>query len=89
MRELNTFFSGAIFFGYLIIAAFFFRFWRQTRERLFCWFAVAFVLLLVERILLLSRPDTFVHQPQFYVTRLVAFLMIAWAIWEKNRPRVD
>lgn len=85
--ELFHTFSGAIILGYLIIGLFFLRFWRSTCERLFLWFAVAFVILALERVMLLTHPFEWVHDPLFYCTRLTAFLLIAWAIWDKNRPR--
>ena len=84
-NELSLALAGAVVFGYLVIALFFLRFWRQTHQRLFVWFAIAFSLLALERVLLLLEPFAWVHQPQFYCTRLIAFLMIACAIWDKNR----
>ena len=85
-RELSLVFSGAIMLGYAVVALFFLRFWRRTRERLFVWFALAFAILAAERALLLA-PGSWTHQPAVYCTRLVAFLMIAGAIWDQNRAR--
>ena len=85
-HELSLVLSGAIICGYAVVALFFLRFWRQTRERLFVWFAVAFAFLAAERALLVV-PGSWAHQPTIYCTRLVAFLMIAGAIWDRNRAR--
>ena len=85
MHDLSLALSGAVIFGHLLIALFFLRFWRQTRERLFVWFAIAFAILALERTMLSAEPFTWVHQPQVYCTRLIAFVMIACAILDKNR----
>lgn len=85
-QEISLILSGAILLGYLVASLFFFRFWRQTRDRLFACFALAFMILAVERILLIPSSPLYSHSPQLYLTRLVAFVVIIWAIWDKNRP---
>jgi hypothetical protein len=79
--------SGAVLFGYLIAALFFLRFWRQTGARLFACFAIAFVILAVERAMIVTQFVEPIHQPLVYCTRLIAFLVIAGAIWDTNRRR--
>lgn len=88
-HDLTLVASGAILFGYLLIGILFLRFWMKTRERLFAFFAAAFWLLALERILLLSGGDEASRHPVIYVTRLIAFLVIIWAIWDKNRQAAD
>lgn len=85
IRDLSLALSGAILMGCAVIALFFFRFWRRTGERLFGWFATAFLLLVVERVIILTVAPEISHHPLFYCTRLVAFLCIVWAILDKNR----
>jgi hypothetical protein len=46
---LVSFLSGAVTLGFLVAAAFFLRFWRRTHDRLFLAFAVAFMLLAMNR----------------------------------------
>ena len=46
----DTFLSGAISMGFLVISLFFLRFWKRSGDRLFIFFSLAFLLLLVERI---------------------------------------
>lgn len=87
MENLSTALSGAILMACAVIALFFFRFWRRTGERLFGWFATAFLLLVFERVIILTVVPEISHHPLFYCTRLVAFLCIVWAIWDKNRSR--
>lgn len=78
---------GAVAMGFWVAGLFFLRFWRQTRDRLFALFALAFFILSVNRAgLAISalRGETADYQ---YWIRLVAFLLILAAILDKNRPR--
>jgi hypothetical protein len=78
--------SGALAAGYLVASLFFLKFWRETRDRLFAWFAVAFVMLALQRVALawylVRQADTLAN----YVLRLAAFVIILIAIFDKNRP---
>ena len=82
MRELI---SGALVMGYLVAALHFLKFWKRTDDRLFLLFASAFCLLAVQRgalSLLAARPELHIY---LYVMRLLAFLVIIYAIIDKNR----
>ena len=76
--------SGALVMGYSIAAMFFFRYWSQTRDRLFVFFGAAFICLAVQRLILslLADPDAAIA---VYGIRLAAFLLILIAIVDKNR----
>ena len=75
--------AGAAMLNACAIAVFFLRFWRKTRDRLFAWFAVAFILLGIERIsILFLGAETYF--PVYFI-RLAAFLLIICGILEKNR----
>lgn len=81
------FISGAIMMACWVAGLFFLRFWRKTGDRLFAIFGLAFWMLAGERVILaLINPEnearTFV-----YVIRLFAFILILWAILDKNRSR--
>ena len=77
--------SGFLVAGYLVAALFFLRFWTQSRDRLFAMFAAAFVLLAIQR-LALTVSGAPIEQPTlFYVLRLLAFAVFAFAIIDKNR----
>ena len=78
---------GAILIGCWAIGLFFFRYWRQTGERLFRCFGIAFWLLAVERLLLLYVISSHEFEPYIYSVRLIAFLVILYAIYQKNRQR--
>ena len=77
---------GAIAMGFLVIAGFFFRFWRETHDRLFAFFAAAFFLLAINGPLVQlasDNPDSIA----LYVTRLLAYAIILIAIVDKNLRR--
>jgi hypothetical protein len=75
--------GGMLAAGYLVVALFFLRFWRDTRDRLFATFAAAFAILAVQRVLLGSTPASEAYTG-LYVLRLLAFLLILYGIVEKN-----
>ena len=81
------FLSGATAMACLVVSLFFLRFWRETHDRLFFWFAVAFGVFFVNRTALAVAHPSAESTPYFYVLRLVAFLLIAFAIIDKNRRR--
>ena len=76
---------GAIAMASCVVALYFLRFWRDTGDRLFAMFSLAFLLLGITRFgLALSRDFTEGHT-MWYWARLAAFLMILVAIVDKNR----
>jgi hypothetical protein len=77
--------SGLLVMGYAIAALFFFRFWRETRDRLFGIFAAAFGLLAAQRAALALSADPSGDQVLLYGIRLLAFVLILAAIVDKNR----
>ncbi len=83
--EIQLVLAGAILLGLLVSALFFLRFWRKTTDRLFVWFAAAFLMLAAERVLLVwGRGVTEAH-PSVYLVRLCAFGLIIGALIDKNR----
>lgn len=88
MMWLNAWLSGAIFMAAVVIAAFFFRFWHQTGDKLFLYFALAFVLEGVHR-QLQATPSDHPDVPEFYLLRLVEYGLIIMAIVQKNRAGHD
>lgn len=76
--------AGALVFGYIIAALFFLRFWRRTHDGLFLAFGLAFCLMAINQLALafLPVPDDEVHY--VYIIRIVAFLLILFAIVRKN-----
>lgn len=84
---LYDFLSGVVASGFFICGLFFLRFWRRTRDELFIAFALAFALLgLGQSILALANIPT-EERGSLYLFRLVAFVIILFAIFRKNRAR--
>jgi hypothetical protein len=84
---LNQTLMGAIAFGSAVAGLFFFRFWRRSGDRFFVFFALAFWLEAVNRCVLALLPSTSELAPVVYLSRVVAYGLILWAIVQKNRPR--
>ncbi|MFZ5890721.1 MAG: DUF5985 family protein [Myxococcota bacterium] len=80
---MNQFLRGALTMACLLAALFFFRFWRESAERLFLWFGAAFVLLGVSTAWLAAGGllGEYAYWPRF-----ATFAMIAGAVIAKNRP---
>ena len=87
MHELVIqFMLGAIVACCAVAATFFLRFWRKTRDRLFGLFSLAFGILAMNwAALAFTRTDEI--RTWLYGVRLVAFLVILYAIIDKNRAR--
>jgi Family of unknown function (DUF5985) len=82
---MNALIGGALIALYAAIALFFLRFWVAARERLFGLFALAFLILAVQRLALSLTSSTLEDQTVFYLLRLLAFVTIIVAIVDKNR----
>lgn len=84
---MNDVLSGAIIAGYAVAGLYFLRFWRDTRDRFFAFFAASFWLLCAQRVLLaVFRDGASEGLLYLYLIRLLAFVLIVLAIVEKNRP---
>jgi hypothetical protein len=66
---------------------FFLRFWRDTRDRFFLYFAVAFWLGGVAWATLGLTTVSAEAEPYIYLIRLLSFLIIIAAIVDKNRKK--
>jgi hypothetical protein len=83
--EANAFISGATFVVCWAIALFFAAFWRHSGDRLFGIFALAFAALGVNRLVLVLMDDDDENTTYVYLVRLLAFVLILIAIFDKNR----
>lgn len=80
---MNQLLLGAIAMASLIIGLFFLRFWKKTRDRFFLFFAVAFSLEGLNRVMLgLTQGSE--NEPIIYLVRLLSFVLILIAIIDKN-----
>lgn len=81
---VEGFLLGVIVAASWVAAAFFWKFWRQTRDILFLAFAAAFFVEGANRMSFLFIESPNEGRPVIYVVRLVAFLLILAAIVKKN-----
>jgi hypothetical protein len=77
---------GAAATASFTVALFFLRFWRQTRDSLFFWFAIAFATESATRLLEGLNSVSNEREPLIFIPRLVTFALIILAIIQKNRP---
>ena len=82
---LYDFLSGAVAFGFLLIGLFFLRFWDKVRDPLFFWFDFAFWLLGLGQTILAIGGVPVEERSSVYLIRLLAFSLIIFAIFRKNR----
>jgi Fe2+ transport system protein B len=79
---------GATAMGCVVASLFFARFWRETGDRFFALFALAFVTFGVNRFVIVVLGGREGDDTAAYVIRLIAFIIIVAAIVDKNRgPR--
>jgi len=81
---VNDFLRGALAMASLSIGLFFMRYWRATRDRLFPMFSGAFWLLGLNWTLATLAPRLAEHAN---VLRFLAFVLIALAVFDKNRRK--
>ncbi len=82
---MEDFLAGATMAGSLAVALFFIRFFRQTGDRLFAAFGLAFAVFAVNRLLLTLLDDESEAREYVYAVRFLAFAVIVAAIIDKNR----
>ncbi len=86
---MNLLLLGAIAMASLVAGLFFFRFWRDTGDRLFLYFAVSFLIEGINRAALGMSSDPNEGEPFFYFVRLLSFILIIVGIVQKNLARSD
>ncbi|HET9271910.1 MAG TPA: DUF5985 family protein [Vicinamibacterales bacterium] len=76
---------GAIAMGCFVAGLLFLRYWRDGRDRFFLLLGCSFFVEAFSRVLLAvsARPNE--GSPWIYGIRLLAYVLILRAIWEKNR----
>ncbi|HVS76715.1 MAG TPA: DUF5985 family protein [Steroidobacteraceae bacterium] len=84
---MELFTWGILAMASLVAALFFLRYWRETRERLFAFLALAFAGLAANwtGLAVIDQPTDEAQQKYAYVVRLVAFLILIIGIIDKNR----
>ena len=84
---MDSFVAGAIVLGYLVVGAFFLRFWRRTADPLFAIFALAFLVLAGNGAIVALSGIEREALSWVYLLRAAAFTLIVVAIIRKNLPR--
>jgi len=84
--EITSVLMGAVAMASFVATLFFLRFWRQTRDTFFLFFAVAFGIDAATRLALGLGHVSNEAEPLFYGARLITFALIIAAIIQKNRP---
>jgi hypothetical protein len=82
---LEGFLLGIIVAASLTASAFFFKFWRQTHDKLFLGFCAAFAIEGINRVGFVFVPHPEEGNPTLYTIRLFSYLLILAAIVNKNR----
>jgi hypothetical protein len=79
------FLQGAVAMAAVVAGSFFVRFWRESRDRLFLFFAAAFWLMAAQwtAVAMLQNPPETRHY--LYLIRIAAFALIIAGIIDKNR----
>ena len=80
-----VFLQGAVAMGCAVAGLFFLRFWRESRDRFFLQFAFAFWVLAISYIMLGTILMATEWRVYVFVVRLLAFCLIIFAIFDKNR----
>jgi uncharacterized protein DUF5985 len=86
-REAVLFLWGASTLGSWVIALFFLKYWKRTRDRLFLFFSAAFWILSVNWIGLAVVNPSQESRHWIFVVRVIAFACILAGILAKNWPR--
>jgi hypothetical protein len=85
---MQAFMLGMISMGFAVAALLFLRFWRSSRDRLFLFFAAAFVIEAVNRgVFAAIGTSGTEYQLGYVLARLVSFALILIGILQKNLSR--
>jgi len=80
---------GATAMACCTVGVFFIRYWRTTGDRFFLYFAASFWIQGLIRVHMGAADTDDEYRAAYYLIRLLAYVLILVAIWEKNRrPRV-
>ena len=86
MPLLIAFLNGGAAMASIIAGVLFLAYWRDSRDRLFLYFAVAFWVLALNWVLVALLAPTEEERHWFYLFRFAAFALILVGIADKNRP---
>jgi hypothetical protein len=81
---MGNFLLGAVTLASVLVGLFFLRFWGKTGDRIFLFFAFSFWIEGASRVLEGALESASADVPLVYSLRLMAYLLILWAIVDKN-----
>lgn len=81
---MNLMLLGAVTMASFVASLFFLRFWKTTRDRFFLFFSISFGIEGLSRIFLGLTDYRDEYEPLIYSIRLLSFLVIIYAIIDKN-----
>lgn len=84
---MSEFVQGAMMLGSFAVAVFFLRYWRDTSDRFFGVFALAFALFGISRIALFALDVDSEARTWVYALRAATFVAILGAVVDKNVRR--
>lgn len=84
MEEVLDFLAGGVTLGYIVAGIFFLKFWRNSADRLFLAFGAAFFLLALNQVIASAFEAGDERTVYAYGLRVLGFVLILWAIIEKN-----
>lgn len=95
MMLYTVFLAGATMAAYFASGLFFLKLWRTSQDKFFKFFAIACWFLSLERIVVLFVQTPLSPEPKdqtelsswIYLLRLCAYMMILFAVVEKNRKK--
>jgi len=85
ISTFNPLMLGAISAANLAAALLFLRYWLRSRGRFFLYFAASFAIEAVNRAVSALAGVPGDESALHFTVRLLAYLLILLAIWEKNR----
>lgn len=83
--DLVIFLQGAVAMACLVAGVLFLAYWRDSGDRLFVFFAIAFWVLALNYVSVAAVAPTAETRHWFYAVRLIAFVLILVGIADKNR----
>ncbi len=83
---MQLFFWGATALGCWVVGLIFLRYWRDTGDRLFAFFAAGFWVLGLNWVALAVVHPSNEARHLVYLIRIVAFLLLSYGVLDKNRP---
>jgi hypothetical protein len=82
-----AFLNGGTAMASIVAGILFLAYWRDSRDRLFVYFALAFWILALNWIFVALAAPAAEQRHWFYALRLLAFALITVGIFDKNRER--